>query len=246
MAVLSYFAICLVLAFVGVESHNWVLTPPSRNGNTAFNAGSPASSPCDPGAVRSGETRYLGDPIAITWTAQHPTGNHLIYLVPLAQESTLESLTTPLETQPPLVAASTSAIPGNLAPGKYVAQYRWDTYRNCVDLVILARPPPNAVSANDPTNSYLYTIPNGIFDASTGSTSCSSGYTRASDGSCTSDGGRVFGILLLVALILTVVGFVGYFGYLKATNPQKYAKQSKALINKVTCSKGDDSYSGTP
>lgn len=151
----------LVLLSLGVaacSAHNWLKVPATRNGNKASTA-----KPC--AAAKAGYAGIVvgkGANIAADWTTNHG-GSHWFKIVKAADIATLET-TAPKVPAKSLVVAPTEE-------GKYIMQYGWSKYRNCVDVEVKAGaamgPPParapNAApaptQAAGPTNAPAPTAP---------------------------------------------------------------------------------------
>lgn len=126
---LAFFAAFFVL----VEGHNWLLSPHSRNGNKDSQ-----SKPCDD---YIGEPKVLrvfqGEEMDVSWTTLHTGDPHSLYFVPASQEDNLESSNIGHVGDYPALQGLTNFTVPTVDPGLYILQYRWEIYRNCVDMQVL-------------------------------------------------------------------------------------------------------------
>jgi hypothetical protein len=235
-----FFLFTLVLA--SVFAHNWLITPPTYDGNVANQ-----NTPCDTGNLATAfsvqQTRSGGS-IAATWTVNHGTiAPNILYLVPQSLESSLESLTPTSSgvvayySDQTTLGAGTISWSSAVSPGTYILQYRWETWRNCAPIQMLAPLPNGAQPISGEANQY--TIPHGTFNAATGQMSCDTGWTvSTSQNACVLNPAAafflaVFIILIVLVIVIVVLVVLRRFGVL----PQSVANVVEKGENKLLCKK---------
>jgi len=241
----SVVLIIFVLAvFAPVNGHNWLTAPLSRNGNVAY-SGVPNN--CDPGAPTFNGTYHVGDVVPIVWTSNHPgVADHYFALAAYddPNDDSVEAA-APLIDISSTSTQSTGTVTLNVAPGRYTLQYRWETWRNCHDMTVYGNPPPAAQLVSG--SSVLYNIPAGQYDASTGVTTCNSGYVPVSNGSCAVTFGRWIGVCFGLAILFVVVGAIAYVIFLKIKRPDELDQHISNIKNRISGnSAANDDAGSTP
>jgi len=248
MKAISFFLFLFISATIG---HNWLISPPSFDGNVAF--AQTSNQPCDPGSL---STEFIvkqttkGGSMSVTWNMGHasttPTVPHVLYLVPESMEANLESLTPTsagvvayLSDLPTQNGATTQS--GTLAwsppvPfGRYILQYRWSNFRNCAPVGII---PSNAQAISGQAGNY--SIPNGKLDLTTGKIVCNTAYTlNKQKNGCTMNTAAavflaIFIILMVSLLVVVALVILRRVGVL----PQGLANAVEKGENKVFCRSG--------
>jgi len=194
--------VVLVTIIALAHCHNWVKTPPVRNGNVAEQ-----STPCDTSKINATYLVDAGSSVPLTWTQNHNTGTYSVYLVPADQESTLESQTTPVGSWSYSVGSASISVPAT-ATGHYVLQWRWETWRNCIDLYV------SKASATDTSKT----------------TSSISSAEKTVSTSMSSPGGKSFSVAMVVIGAICVAAIVAGLLFLKFKKPESFAQLKQDII----------------
>ncbi len=152
----------------------------------------------------------IGSSITIKWTQNHQEGTYELFLVPSSEESTLESLSPSgssyLGSYSYSIGSSTITVPAGLE-GSYVLQWRWDSWRNCMDLQIGTA---KASTANK--------------GSSSSDNSVSSAITSGSAG------GKSFSVAMVVIGAIAVAVIVAVVAFLKFRSPEQFAQLKQDII----------------
>jgi hypothetical protein len=176
-------AVLLSLATT-VSAHNWLMAPPSYNGNKAS-----TTKPCAAKAANYEPLKAAAnEAVEFKWSVNH-SGDHWIKVVAAADAANVETIA---EGDAKMVFYSKY---GNKVPtgevkiptgGDYLAVYGWSGYRNCVEIKVAAAgptPAPPAGCSSDEecrsTSGILATC-----DATSKACQCPMGVTMNKEGVC--------------------------------------------------------------
>jgi len=226
----------VVLAFLVslVVAHDVMITPVQRNGATTPNTGTGNQKPCGDNnntPVKKTYQTVPGIPFQIKWQHNHQGNTVTMSLASPAGQTPSNFVnfsTVSYDTNP-----GTVTIPTSYQPGLYTMQWYWAGWYACVDVQILYAPPAGSTLSTGTI--YNLASGHGTFDASTGTISCNSGYTKQTKGGvlgCYKGVTPAIGFaIFIVVLAVVVIAIAGTLYYLKNNKPETYVSVTTPFKN---------------
>eukprot|EP01113_Clastostelium_recurvatum_P048118 TRINITY_DN868_c0_g1_i1.p1 TRINITY_DN868_c0_g1~~TRINITY_DN868_c0_g1_i1.p1 ORF type:complete len:259 (-),score=84.91 TRINITY_DN868_c0_g1_i1:124-900(-) len=233
-------ALLLVALISAAQGHDYLLSPIPRKGKTG-EGNQNTVKPCEPKTADSPKATEIqaGKSMEVVWGNGHTSGTYQLQLAPAAQDTNAANFKTlvnvPASNSKP--QSATLTIPADTAPGAYTMRFSWSSgYDNCVDLLVTpssAAASGNGNNINPITNQVLASgqfllladgQSVGVYDSTTGETTCVGGY-KVEGAECVRSGlSPGASAAVAVVMILVIAGsVVGALLYIKAKKPLTWA-----------------------